>query len=42
LLCMQRALAKQDYVPAFSTYLLEQLRIPAKRIFLTRGKPMGW
>lgn len=42
LLCMERAIAKQHYAPAFSIYLLEQLRIPAERIFLTRGKPLGW
>lgn len=42
LLCMERALAKQNYAPEFSSYLLEQLRIPAERIFMVRGRPMGW
>jgi hemoglobin len=39
LLCMERAIAKQDYSPEFSTYLLAQLRIPAERIFATSRKP---
>lgn len=42
LLCMERALEKQNYAPEFSRYLLEQLRIPAERIFMVRGRPMGW
>lgn len=42
LLCMERVLAKQNYAPEFSRYLLEQLRIPAERIFMVRGRPMGW
>jgi len=39
LLCMERAIAKQNYSPEFSTYLLAQLRIPAERIFATRKNP---
>lgn len=39
LLCMERAIAKQGYSPEFSTYLLQQLRIPAERIFATSKKP---
>lgn len=39
LLCMERAIAKQPYAPAFGQYLLEQLRIPAERIFMTSRKP---
>jgi hemoglobin len=39
LLCMERAIAKQGYSPEFSIYLLEQLRIPAERIFATSRKP---
>lgn len=42
LLCMEKAIAKQNYTPEFSNYLLEQLRIPAGRIFLTSRKPAGW
>jgi hemoglobin len=38
LLCMERAIAKQDYSPEFSFYLLTQLRIPAERIFATSKK----
>lgn len=32
LLCMERAIADQPYEPAFKTYLLAQLRIPAERV----------
>lgn len=32
LLCMEKAIAKQDYSDAFSEYLLIQLRVPANRI----------
>lgn len=39
LLCMERAIAKQNYTPEFATYLLAQLRIPAERIFATSQKP---
>jgi hemoglobin len=39
LLCMERAIAKQNYSPEFSTYLLAQLKIPAERIFATNKKP---
>lgn len=30
--CMQRAIARQPYTPAFADYLLTQLRVPAERI----------
>jgi len=40
LLCMERAIAKQNYSAGFSVYLLEQLRIPAERIFATSRKPV--
>ncbi|UUA71188.1 group II truncated hemoglobin [Cellvibrio sp. QJXJ] len=39
LLCMERAIDKQNYSPEFSTYLLAQLKIPAERIFATSKKP---
>jgi hemoglobin len=39
LLCMQKAIALQDYTPAFGDYLLTQLRIPAERIFAVAKKP---
>lgn len=39
LLCMERAIAKQNFAPDFSIYLLNQLRIPAERIFQTSQKP---
>lgn len=32
LLCMEKAIAEQDYAPAFGEYLLKQLSIPAERI----------
>jgi hemoglobin len=32
LACMEAALAEQDYAPAFKTYLLTQLAVPAGRI----------
>ncbi len=32
LACMARAIAEQDYAPAFADYLLTQLRVPAQRI----------
>lgn len=34
LLCMERAIAKQNYSPEFAEYLLTQLRVPAERIRL--------
>jgi hemoglobin len=37
--CMESALATQNYSPELSTYLLNQLRIPAERIFATSKKP---
>ena len=40
LLCMERAIAKQNYLPEFAVYLLDQLRIPAERIFATSRKPI--
>ena len=42
LLCMERAIAKQNYSAEFATYLLAQLRIPAERIFATSKKPSGY
>jgi len=38
LLCMQKAIALQDYTPEFGYYLLTQLRIPAERIFAVAKK----
>ncbi|WP_426357614.1 group II truncated hemoglobin [Pseudocolwellia sp. HL-MZ19] len=32
LLCMQKAVDKQNYEAAFKVYLMEQLRVPAERI----------
>ena len=32
LLCMEKAIARQSYAPAFAEYLLRQLRVPAERI----------
>lgn len=40
LLCMERAIAKQNYSAEFSTYLLAQLKIPAERIFAMSKKPV--
>ena len=39
LLCMEKAIAAQNYSPEFGTYLLTQLRIPAERIFAVSKKP---
>jgi hemoglobin len=39
LLCMEKAIALQDYSPVFGEYLLTQLRIPAERIFAVAKKP---
>ena len=39
LLCMERALELQEYHPDFKHYLLQQLRIPAERIFAVSKKP---
>jgi len=39
LLCMERAIAKQNFALEFAIYLLNQLRIPAERIFQTSQKP---
>ena len=39
LLCMECAIAKQNFAPEFAIYLLNQLRIPAERIFQTSQKP---
>ena len=35
LACMERAIARQSFSPDFSLYLMDQLRIPAQRVFLT-------
>ena len=40
LLCMQRAIAKQDYAPEFSAYLLNQLHVPADRVLTTSRDPL--
>ena len=32
LLCMEKAIEKQNYEASFKTYLMQQLRIPAERI----------
>ncbi|MBL4622502.1 MAG: group II truncated hemoglobin [Immundisolibacteraceae bacterium] len=37
--CMQMAVDRQDYEPAFKTYLMEQLRVPAERIRVTSLEP---
>ena len=39
LACMQLAIAEQDFEPAFNTYLLEQLWVPAERIRVTSLDP---
>ena len=39
LACMQLAIADQPYEPAFKTYLIEQLAVPAERIRLTSVDP---
>ena len=39
LLCMERAVLQQGYSLEFSAYLLNQLSIPAERIFATSKKP---
>jgi len=41
LMCMEKAIAKQNYAPAFADYLLSQLRIPAERIFAVAKKPVA-
>lgn len=38
LLCMEKAIAKQPYTPAFAEYLLAQLRVPAGRIVQVQQK----
>lgn len=40
LLCMQRALAEQDYTPEFRSYLLRELRVPAERIVKVSRDPL--
>lgn len=40
LLCMEKALERQDYAPDFKAYLLAQLRIPAERIVAVSKKPV--
>jgi len=39
LLCMEKAIAMQNYTPGFGEYLLAQLRIPAERIVAVSRKP---
>lgn len=38
LLCMEKAIARQPYTPAFAEYLLAQLRVPAGRIVQVQQK----
>ena len=38
LLCMEKAISLQNYTPQFGEYLLNQLRIPAERIFSVAKK----
>jgi hemoglobin len=33
MLCMQKAVDEQPYEESFKVYLIEQLRVPAERIF---------
>jgi hemoglobin len=40
LACMREAIALQPYTPAFATYLLEQLAIPADRVLATSRDPL--
>ena len=37
LLCMQKAIAEQDYAEDFKQYLLEQLKVPADRILMLQN-----
>ena len=37
LLCMQKAVDKQDYEASFKVYLMAQLRVPAERIRMVSG-----
>lgn len=39
LACMEQAIARQGYSPAFAEYLLRQLRVPAQRIL--QANPHG-
>ena len=40
LLCMQHAIAMQDYAPKFAAYLLMQLRVPAQRVMDVSRDPV--
>ena len=40
LLCMERAIALQDYAPDFADYLLRELRVPAERVMQTSRDPI--
>ena len=40
LLCMEKALAEQDYSPGFRAYLLRELRVPAERIVQVSRDPL--
>lgn len=40
LLCMEQALAEQDYTPEFRAYLLRELRVPAERIVQVSRDPI--
>ncbi len=41
LLCMERAIAEQDYPPDFARYLLGALRVPAERVLQVSRDPVG-
>lgn len=40
LLCMERAIAEQDFDPDFDEYLLRELRVPAERIVQVSRDPV--
>lgn len=40
LICMQHAIAQQDYAPVFADYLLMQLRVPAERVREASREPL--
>ena len=41
LLCMERAIAAQNYAPEFAAYLLRELRVPAERVLEVSRDPLG-
>lgn len=40
LLCMERAIAEQEFAPEFGAYLLRELRVPAGRIVEVSREPV--